>query len=66
MSKIPEGKLAPAYQSWAYGAFTPAGGVFAGMQSMGMTGLLGSVTTGVSVAAATVAGGAVRLRGRGL
>ena len=46
-----------------YGAFTPAGGVFATLQSMGMTGALGSITTGVSVAASVVAGGAAKVWG---
>ena len=33
------GSAAAAYQAFAYGAFTPAGGIFAGLTSMAMTGL---------------------------
>lgn len=34
------GSLAAAFQAWAYGAFTPAGGVFATLTMLGMLGLL--------------------------
>lgn len=52
------GSLAAAFQAWAYGAFTPAGGMFATLTSLGMVGLLapavaifgaGFATTVVSV-----------------
>lgn len=33
------GSAAAAFQSVAFGAFTPAGGIFAGLTSMAMTGL---------------------------
>lgn len=33
------GSAAAAYQASAYGAFTPAGGIFAGLASMEMVGL---------------------------
>jgi hypothetical protein len=34
-----KGTIAAAFQSWAYGAFTPAGGVFAALTSIGMMGV---------------------------
>lgn len=34
------GSLAAAFQSYMYGAFTPAGGIFATLTSMGMLGTL--------------------------
>ncbi|KAH9428221.1 hypothetical protein MCOR02_011708 [Pyricularia oryzae] len=34
------GTLAAAFQSWMYGGFTPAGGLFAVFTSMGMLGIL--------------------------
>ncbi|KAL1585220.1 hypothetical protein WHR41_05767 [Cladosporium halotolerans] len=34
------GSLAAAFQAWAYGAFTPAGGIFATLTSLGMVGML--------------------------
>ncbi|KAJ5080922.1 hypothetical protein N7456_013632, partial [Penicillium angulare] len=34
------GSLAAAFQSWMYGGFTPAGGIFATLTSMAMLGLL--------------------------
>lgn len=34
------GSLAAAFQAWAYGAFTPAGGIFATLTSLGMLGFL--------------------------
>lgn len=34
------GSAAAAFQSWAYGGFTPAGGIFATLTSMGMLGIL--------------------------
>lgn len=35
-----QGSLAAAFQGWAYGAFTPAGGIFATLTSLGMVGFL--------------------------
>ncbi|KAJ5946435.1 hypothetical protein N7454_003274 [Penicillium verhagenii] len=37
---IVPGSLAAAFQSWMYGGFTPAGGIFATLTSMAMLGLL--------------------------
>ncbi|PLB44165.1 hypothetical protein P170DRAFT_440511 [Aspergillus steynii IBT 23096] len=37
---IVSGSLAAAFQSWMYGGFTPAGGIFATLTSMAMLGLL--------------------------
>jgi hypothetical protein len=34
------GTLAAAFQGWMYGAFSPAGGIFATLTSMAMTGML--------------------------
>lgn len=34
------GSLAAVFQSYMYGAFTPAGGIFATLTSMGMMGTL--------------------------
>ncbi|EYE93988.1 uncharacterized protein EURHEDRAFT_103697 [Aspergillus ruber CBS 135680] len=39
VSGIAAGSAAAAFQSVAFGAFTPAGGIFAGLTSMAMTGL---------------------------
>ncbi len=33
------GSLAAAFQSWVYGGFTPAGGIFATLTSVGMLGV---------------------------
>jgi hypothetical protein len=33
------GSLAAAFQSWMYGGFTPAAGIFATLTSVGMLGL---------------------------
>ena len=46
--------LAAAFQSWAYGGFTPAGGVFATLTSMAMLGTLMPVQVLCSVVLATV------------
>lgn len=52
---IGAGTLAAAFQSAFYGALTPAGGLFATLQSMGMLGTLLPVEAGVaSVSAAVV------------
>jgi hypothetical protein len=34
------GSFAAAFQGWAYGAFTPAAGLFATLTSLGMVGFL--------------------------
>ena len=46
--------LAAAFQSWAYGGFTPAGGIFATLTSMGMLGTLMPVQVICSAMLATV------------
>lgn len=46
--------LAAAFQSWAYGGFTPAGGIFATLTSMGMLGTLMPVQVILSAMLATV------------
>lgn len=50
-----QGSLAAAFQGWAYGAFTPAGGIFATLTSLGMVGFLAPVValSGAGVATAT-------------
>jgi len=50
-----QGSLAAAFQSWAYGAFTPAGGIFATLTSLGMVGFLAPAValSGAGVATAT-------------
>ncbi|PTB66819.1 hypothetical protein BBK36DRAFT_1198516 [Trichoderma citrinoviride] len=52
---IGAGTLAAAFQSWAYGALTPAGGIFATLTSMAM---LGTYMPAASILAAVVATGA--------
>ena len=49
-----QGTLAAAFQSTFYGALTPAGGLFATLQSMGMLGTLLPVSAGVAGAGAAV------------
>lgn len=51
MSAI-SGSLAAAFQSFMYGAFTPAGGIFATLTSMGM---MGTIMLPVVLVAAVVA-----------
>lgn len=46
------GSLAAAFQSWMYGGFTPAGGIFATLTSMAMLGLL---VPGVVILASLIA-----------
>ncbi|KAF4547278.1 Hypothetical protein D9617_48g089390 [Elsinoe fawcettii] len=55
-SGVVAGSFAAAFQAWAYGAFTPAGGVFATLTSLGMVGVLAPAiaTAGASVATITV------------
>ena len=45
--------LAAAFQAWAYGGFTPAGGIFATLTSMGMLGYLVPVQVVASAMLAT-------------
>ena len=47
------GSLAAAFQSWAYGGFTPAGGAFATLTSMGMLGFLAPLETTAAAVLAT-------------
>ena len=46
--------LAAAFQSWAYGGLTPAGGVFATLTSMGMLGYLVPIQVMFSAVLATL------------
>ena len=48
--------LAAAFQSWAYGGFTPAGGIFATLTSMGMLGYLLPIQVAASAVLATAVG----------
>lgn len=48
------GSAAAAYQAFAYGAFTPAGGIFAGLTSMAMMGLYPLFAVVLSVLVAVV------------
>ena len=47
------GSLATAFQSFMYGAFTPAGGIFAILTSMGMMGTLVVPVVMIAAAVAT-------------
>lgn len=47
------GTLAAAFQSFAYGGFTPAGGIFATLTSMGMLGVLMPLEVGLAAVTAT-------------
>jgi len=49
------GSMAAAFQSWMYGAFTPAAGVFATLTSLGMLGLANPLFALISVIIATLA-----------
>ena len=49
-----------------YGGLTPAGGLFATLQSMGMLGTLLPAGAGVAAVAAAVVGLVTWLRGRGV
>ena len=46
--------FAAAFQSWAYGGFTPAGGIFATLTSMGMLGYLVPIQVAFSAVLATL------------
>jgi hypothetical protein len=46
--------MAAGFQSWMYGAFTPAGGVFATLTSLGMLGLAAPAFVLGAAAVATV------------
>jgi hypothetical protein len=50
-----QGSLAAAFQGWGYGAFTPAGGIFATLTSLGTVGFLAPAVAlfGASVATVT-------------
>lgn len=47
------GTLAAAFQSFAYGGLTPAGGIFATLTSMGMLGVMMPLEVGLAVVTAT-------------
>ena len=47
------GTAAAAFQSWAYGGFTPAGGIFATLTSMAMLGFLMPLEVGLAAMIAT-------------
>ena len=47
------GTLAAAFQSYAYGGFTPAGGIFATLTSMAMLGFLSPLEVGLAAVSAT-------------
>ena len=53
-SGIVAGSLAAAFQAWMYGGFTPAGGIFATMTSIGMLGLAMPTAALAAVLLATV------------
>ena len=55
IAKTLQGSLAAAFQAWAYGGFTPAGGIFATLTSLGAIGLLAPPVAafGAGVATAT-------------
>ena len=48
------GTIAAAFQSWAYGDFTPTGGIFATLTSMAMLGTLARMQVAVSPGFASV------------
>ncbi|KAG0647315.1 hypothetical protein D0Z07_6907 [Hyphodiscus hymeniophilus] len=48
------GSLAAAFQSWMYGGFTPAAGIFATLTSVGMLGFATPVFTAAAVLVATL------------
>jgi hypothetical protein len=48
------GTLAATFQSCMYGAFTPAGGVFAKLTAMAMTGARSPMTFAIALILATV------------
>jgi len=52
-SGVIPGSLAAALQGWAYGAFTPAGGIFATLTSLGMVGFLAPAVALFSAGVAT-------------
>ncbi|OJJ82730.1 uncharacterized protein ASPGLDRAFT_83341 [Aspergillus glaucus CBS 516.65] len=62
---IAAGSAAAAYQAFAYGAFTPAGGIFAGLTSMAMTGLYPLFALVLSVVVAVVVAVVARMSRQG-
>ncbi|KAI1493110.1 hypothetical protein F5X96DRAFT_623697 [Biscogniauxia mediterranea] len=60
------GSLAAAFQSYMYGGFTPAGGVFATLTSMAMLGRLMPAATLAAAVAATVVAVLVWAGGSGM
>lgn len=65
LTGIGAGSLATAFQSAFYGALTPAEGLFATLQSMGMLGTLLPVQIGAAGVGAVVVSGVVWLLSRG-
>lgn len=63
MPKI--GTLAAAFQSWAYGGFTPAGGIFATLTSLGMLGWLAPLQTALAMGIATAVTAVLQICGMG-
>lgn len=59
LSYLHQGTLAAAFQSAFYGAFVPAGGLFATLTSMGMLGTLTPLFLGLAAVAAAVFTGMV-------
>ncbi|KAI9765208.1 MAG: hypothetical protein M1840_007700 [Geoglossum simile] len=53
-SGIVAGSMAAGFQAWMYGAFTPAGGIFATLTSLGMLGLAAPAFVQGASAVATV------------
>lgn len=51
---ITAGSAAAVFQAFAYGAFTPAGGIFATLTCLGMTGMLIPLTAAVASVLATI------------
>lgn len=56
-SRESSGSIAAAFQSWMYGGFTPAAGVFATLTSLGMLGFANPVCGLISGVTATLAAG---------
>ena len=46
--------IATAFQSWAYGGFTPTGSILATLTSMGMLGVLAPLKIDIAAASATL------------
>jgi hypothetical protein len=64
-SEIYLGSVAAAFQSWMYGGFTPAGGIFATLLSLGMLGFAVPAFAAFAVILATFVAWAVWALGVG-